>query len=130
MLISTHLKCRKPEQRSKYSLSLIHIYYSKMLLNKNLEEQVEKNHNLPHILCFHSNSTPYLQLIKLINSKDFELERVLFPQERLMFTAVPEAQLEITTCKQGSPGKPERISCDRLQVEVCESHSYSHSIAS
>ncbi|MCT7982458.1 DUF1830 domain-containing protein [Laspinema sp. A4] len=101
-----------------------------MILNSSREEQVKKDITFSHILCFHCNSTPYLQIIKLINSKDFELERVLFPQERLMFTAVAEAQLEITTCKNGFPGRPERISCDRLQVEVSESRSYSQSIAS
>ena len=101
-----------------------------MLLNSTLEEKVKNDHAFPHILCFHSNSTPYLQIIKLINSKDFELERVLFPQERLMFTAATEAQLEITICQNGFPGRPERISCDRLQVDVSESHSYRQSIAS
>ncbi|WP_254564305.1 DUF1830 domain-containing protein [Oscillatoria sp. HE19RPO] len=101
-----------------------------MLLNSNLlEEQVKTDNAFPHILCFYRNSTPYLQILKLINSKDFELERVLFPQERLMFTAVPEAQLEITTCQKGVPGRPERISCDRLQVQVSDSRSYSQSLA-
>lgn len=102
-----------------------------MLLNSSrVEEQVKTDNGFSHILCFHSNSTPYLQIIKLINSKDFELERVLFPQERLMFTAAPEALLEITTCQNGFPGRPERISCDRLQVQVSESRSYSQSIVS
>ncbi|AFY82889.1 DUF1830 domain-containing protein [Oscillatoria acuminata] len=101
-----------------------------MLLNSRLEEEVKTNDAFPHILCFHSNSTPYLQIIKLINSKDFELERVLFPQERLMFTAVPEAQLEITTCQNGIPGRPECISCDRLQVQVSESRSSSQILVS
>ncbi|MCT7975500.1 DUF1830 domain-containing protein [Laspinema olomoucense] len=102
-----------------------------MILTSRLEEQVKTDDAFyPHILCFHSNLTPYLQIIKLINSKDFELRRVLFPQERLMFTAVPEAQLEITTCQDGIPGRPERISCDRLQVQVSESRSYNQSIAS
>lgn len=96
-----------------------------MILNSSLlEEQVKTDNAFPHILCFHSNSTPYLQIVKLINSKHFELERVLFPQERLMFTAAPEAQLEITTCQNGFPGRPERIFCDRLQVQVSESRSY------
>jgi hypothetical protein len=102
-----------------------------MRLNSSLlEEQVKTDNASSHILCFHSNSTPYLQIIKLINSKDFKLERILFPHERLMFTAVPEAQLEITTCQNGLPGRPERISCDRLQVQVSESRSYRQSIAS
>ncbi|MBO0351495.1 DUF1830 domain-containing protein [Phormidium pseudopriestleyi FRX01] len=101
-----------------------------MRLNSSLEEQVKTDDTFQHILCFHSNSTPYLQIIKLINSQDFELERVLFPQERLMFTAVPEAQLEITTGQNGLNGRPERIACDRLQVHVSESCSYSESLAS
>ncbi len=101
-----------------------------MPLNSSLEKQVKTDNALSHLLCFHSNLTPYLQIIKLINSKNFELERVLFPQERLMFTAVTEAQLEITTCKNGIPGRPERISCDRLQVDVSESRSYSQSLVS
>lgn len=103
-----------------------------MKLNSSLEKQVKTppKNGFRHLLCFYSNSTPYLQIIKLINSKDFELERVLFPQERLMFTAVPEAQLEIITCENGFPGRSERIACDRLQVQVSESRSYSQSLVS
>lgn len=101
-----------------------------MILNTNRKEQLQKTDSFPHILCFHRNSTPYLQMVKLMGSKNHQLERVLFPQDRLMFTAVPEAQLEIITCQNGLASMPERISCAHLQVHSSESPVYRESLAS
>jgi hypothetical protein len=47
------------------------------------------------ILCCYVNVTNKLQIIRITNIPNLHLERVVFPGERLMFEAVPEAQLEI-----------------------------------
>ena len=47
------------------------------------------------ILCSYTNATRNLEIIRIKNIPGLNLERVIFPRERLMFEAVPEAQLEI-----------------------------------
>ncbi len=47
------------------------------------------------ILCLHINITQKIQIIRIKNIPNLHLERVVFPGQRLMFEAVPEAQLEI-----------------------------------
>jgi hypothetical protein len=46
-------------------------------------------------LCSYTNVTRHLEIIRIKNIPDLHLERVIFPGERLMFEAVPEAQIEI-----------------------------------
>ncbi|AFZ17504.1 DUF1830 domain-containing protein [Allocoleopsis franciscana] len=46
-------------------------------------------------LCSYTNITRHIEIIRLKNIPGLHLERVIFPGERLMFEAVPEAQLEI-----------------------------------
>ncbi len=93
-----------------------------MILNSLLEDPLQETEVFQNLLCYYVNSTPYLQVLKLLNSP-FKLERVLFPEQRLLFTAMPEAQLEIKTCKNGFLSGAERIPCDRLQVQESESLS-------
>lgn len=47
------------------------------------------------ILCCYVNVTHHIQLIRIPNIPNLYLERVVFPGQRLMFEAVPEANLEI-----------------------------------
>jgi hypothetical protein len=47
------------------------------------------------ILCFHINTSSKIQIISLKNMPNLTWERIIFPGERLMFEALPDAQLEI-----------------------------------
>lgn len=47
------------------------------------------------ILCSYTNVTRHIEIIQIKNIPGLHLERVIFPGERLMFEAVPDAQLEI-----------------------------------
>ncbi len=47
------------------------------------------------ILCFYINTTNQIQSIRLTNMPNLTWERIAFPGERLMFEALPDAQLEI-----------------------------------
>lgn len=64
------------------------------------------------ILCCYSNSTSRIQTIQIANIADLHFERVIFPGQRVMFEAVPEANLEIKT----SENDTSLVSCDRLRV--------------
>ncbi|HAA29518.1 MAG TPA: hypothetical protein DCE56_19760 [Cyanobacteria bacterium UBA8553] len=64
------------------------------------------------ILCCHINTTHKIQLIRIRNIPDLHFERVIFPGQRLMFEALPEAKLEICT----SPYITLVVRCQNLRV--------------
>ena len=47
------------------------------------------------ILCYYTNSTHQLQIAKLSGSANLKLERVVFPKQRILFEATPDALMEI-----------------------------------
>lgn len=49
------------------------------------------------ILCSYVNATNVLQIVRITNIPNWHFERVVFPGQRLLFEALPEAQLEIHT---------------------------------
>jgi hypothetical protein len=49
------------------------------------------------ILCSYINVTTRIQIIRITNTPNLNLERVVFPGQRLMFEAVPAANLEVHT---------------------------------
>ena len=64
------------------------------------------------ILCSYTNVTHYLQIIRLKYSPGLHWERVVFPGQRLMFEAAPQAQLEIHFSENQSMVLP----CYQMQV--------------
>lgn len=64
------------------------------------------------ILCLHINTTRKIQIIRIPNISSCHLERVVFPGQRLMFEAVPEAKLEICTSETVTILVP----CQQLRV--------------
>lgn len=69
------------------------------------------------ILCLYSNYTSQLQIAKMNNIQNCKFERVVFPGQRLLFEAVPEAQLEIYTGMMGKAYLADKINCSCLRVE-------------
>jgi hypothetical protein len=69
------------------------------------------------ILCWYMNASNKMQIARITNIPNWYFEKTVFPGERLLFEAFPEAQLEI--CRTADTGAVvcERILCDRLQVE-------------
>ena len=47
------------------------------------------------ILCSYRNPTPTVQIMRISNIPNWYFERVVFPGEKLVFEALPEAVLEI-----------------------------------
>jgi len=68
------------------------------------------------ILCFYANGTTQIQIARLTNLPNFKFERVVFPGQRLLFEAVPTAQLEVQRLISSSEIISDRISCNCLRV--------------
>jgi len=68
------------------------------------------------ILCCYVNATSQMQIARISNIPNWYFERVVFPGQRLVFEALPEAQLEIHTGMMASAIISDTIPCDRLSV--------------
>lgn len=68
------------------------------------------------ILCFYQNTTDKIQIAKISNFKNCYLEQVIFPAEKILFDAFPEAELEIYTGSMISSVLSQKIICSQLQV--------------
>jgi hypothetical protein len=68
------------------------------------------------ILCCYVNATSQIQIARISNIPNWYFERVVFPGQRLMFEALPEALLEIHTGMMASSVLSDTIPCDRLQM--------------
>jgi len=68
-------------------------------------------------LCCYTNATSKIQVARITNIPNWYFERVVFPGQRLVFEAVPQALLEIHSGMM-SAILADTIPCDRLYVEV------------
>lgn len=68
------------------------------------------------ILCYYANFSESIQIVRLANIRNFNFEKIVFPRERLLFEAAPDAELEIYTSTAGRESLLEKFSCDRLRV--------------
>ena len=69
------------------------------------------------ILCWYLNSTSQVQIARITNIPNWYFERTVFPGERFLFEALPEAQLEVCRSTETGGVVCERTLCDRLRVE-------------
>jgi hypothetical protein len=51
--------------------------------------------NRDRILCYYFNGTSYLQLAKLQSTDKQPFEQLVFPGQRVLFEAIPDALLEV-----------------------------------
>lgn len=73
------------------------------------------------ILCCYVNGTSQIQIARITNIPNWYFERVVFPGQRLLFEALPEAQLEIFTALPPGAMRSDTIFCRSLTVEEEES---------
>lgn len=66
------------------------------------------------ILCGYVNDTHNLKIARITNISNWYFERVVFPRERLLFEALPEARLEIYMLRFSAVDLVEVMICDRL----------------
>ena len=69
------------------------------------------------ILCCYVNATSKMQVVRVTNIRNWYFERVVFPGQRLMFEAAPQALLEIHTGMMASAILSDTIPCERLAVD-------------
>lgn len=71
----------------------------------------------PHrILCYYANTSNQLQIARIKNIPGWRFERLIFPQERLLFEALPEALLEIYAITAAIATPLKHLSCAQLRV--------------
>ncbi|YAI82402.1 MAG: DUF1830 domain-containing protein [cyanobacterium endosymbiont of Rhopalodia sterrenbergii] len=68
------------------------------------------------ISCCYVNATSQIQVVRITNVPNWYFERVVFPGQRLMFKAVPQALLEIHTGAMASSILSDTIPCERLSL--------------
>lgn len=68
------------------------------------------------IVCCYVNATSQIQIARICNIANWYFERVVFPGQRLVFEAIPEAVLEIHTGMMASAILSDKIPCDRLSI--------------
>ena len=69
------------------------------------------------ILCCYVNATNHIQIARITNVSNWYFERVVFPGQRLVFEALPDAQLEIHCGMMASAILSDTIPCDRLCIQ-------------
>ena len=73
------------------------------------------------ILCLYINSTSQIQIARITNIPNYYWERVIFPGQKLIFTAVMSANLEINTSEHATTiGGSESIPCHNLYIDESE----------
>ncbi len=75
------------------------------------------SNNQDYILCCCVNATSQMQIARITNIPNWYFERVVFPGQRLVFEALPEALLEIHTGMMASSILSDSIPCTRLSVD-------------
>jgi hypothetical protein len=88
---------------------------NRLLKTREIPESETSSESHP-ILCFYQNTTDKIQIAKISNFKNCYLEQVIFPAEKILFDAFPEAELEIYTGSMISAVLNEKIICSQLQV--------------
>ncbi|MEB3181154.1 MAG: DUF1830 domain-containing protein [Nostocaceae cyanobacterium] len=68
------------------------------------------------ILCCYVNATSKIQVARISSIANWYFERVVFPGQRLVFEAPPEALLEIHTGMMASAILSDKIPCLRLSI--------------
>ena len=78
-------------------------------------DPIPNNQQSP-LLCCYVNATSQMQIARVTNIPNWYFERVVFPGQRLVFEALPTAQLEIHTGMMASSIISDTIPCDQLSV--------------
>ncbi|MDI9637776.1 DUF1830 domain-containing protein [Geitlerinema splendidum] len=84
----------------------------------NLESDRQFTDPICHkILCYYTNPTQHIQILRIANIPGWHYEKVAFPQQSLMFEAFSEAILEIHSGTPATSIICDKIRCRLLRVE-------------
>ena len=70
------------------------------------------------LFCCYVNATSQIQVARITNIPNWYFERVVFPGQRLVFEAMPSAQLEIHTGMMASSIISDTIACEQLSIHT------------
>lgn len=70
------------------------------------------------ITCLYVNATSKVQVIRITNIPNWYFERVVFPGQRLIFTAVATSLLEVHTGMMASSILSDTIPCNELRIST------------
>ena len=79
--------------------------------NSTLTQQISKT------LCYYFNSSNKIQLIRLWNGENYSLEKIIFPQQRILFEAQPEGILEVHIKREDEQLLESIFTCNNLKVK-------------
>ncbi|ABW30268.1 DUF1830 domain-containing protein [Acaryochloris marina] len=68
--------------------------------------------------CSYCNPSPRVQVVRITNIKNWYFERVVFPQQTLVFDAPRTAHLEIHSSEIATAIQVDCIPCRRLAVKT------------
>lgn len=71
-------------------------------------------------LCYYTNSTHKIQLIRVADGGNQSLEKIVFPQQRVLFEAIAQEQLTVYSESKGKQVLAEIIPCQNLQTQTTE----------
>ena len=97
------------------------ISFTNNLLYKSVMTQILDRlpaHFRDRVLCCYTNTSRELKLARIVNISNWYFERVVFPGEKLLFEALPEAELEIYAGVVSTIVPAEVVSCDRLTMKA------------
>lgn len=72
------------------------------------------------ILCYYSNDTQRIKIARITNIPNWYFERVVFPGERFLFEALPEAHLEVYVTNFSTVALVEVNKCARLAIKTAQ----------
>ena len=87
----------------------------KLLARTELSNSLNSSEKSP-VLCYYKNTTRKIQVARISNLSNWSFERLVFPEEQLLFEALPEAELEIYTTTETGATLSDKFLCSRLQV--------------
>lgn len=102
---------------TEFSMNLCETDQSTSLLSLDERQAMQP---LGEVLCAYKNETPKIQVARIANISDWYFEKVIFPGERLLFEALPEAELEIYTGTAWGGSLISQILCLDLRVRSSE----------
>ncbi|HEY9597101.1 MAG TPA: DUF1830 domain-containing protein [Cyanophyceae cyanobacterium] len=68
------------------------------------------------VLCYYKNPTRQMQIVQIYNEQNSQFKRVVFPGEQLLFEALPESELEVSTDTSVGAIFVDKLLCADLQV--------------
>ncbi|MGY6530010.1 MAG: DUF1830 domain-containing protein [Cyanobacterium sp.] len=75
------------------------------------------NDDSDKMMCCYVNATSQIQVARITNIANWYFERVVFPGQRLIFEALPEALLEIHSGMMASSILSDTIPCGTLSIQ-------------